>query len=120
MQITVYHNPRCSKSRATLQLLADRGLSPHVVEYLKTPPNTATLEKLRDALDRPARDLVRTGQDEWKHLGLDIDAARDEDLFEAIAAEPILLQRPIVVVEQPSGTRARIGRPPEDVLDILP
>jgi arsenate reductase len=120
MQITVYHNPRCSKSRATLQLLEARGLRPVVVEYLKTPPNAATLEKLRDALDRPASDLVRTGQDEWTSLGLDIDEVGDEQLFEAIAAEPILLERPIVVVDDGARTRARIGRPPETVLEILP
>ena len=120
MQTTVYHNPRCSKSRATLQLLADRGVAATVVEYLKEPPNAATLGKLAEALDRPARDLVRTGQAEWKALGLDIDTANEADLFEAIATEPILLQRPIVVVDDGAATRARIGRPPEDVLEILP
>lgn len=120
MPITVYHNPRCSKSRATVALLEERGLTPTIVEYLKTPPTISSLARILDALERPARDLVRTGQDEWKALGLDIDAASDEELLAAIAADPILLQRPIVVVEQPSGTRARIGRPPEDILDILP
>ncbi len=119
MQITVYHNPRCSKSRTTLQLLQARDLRPVVVEYLNTPPNAATLEKLRDALDRPARDLVRTGQAEFKALDLDIDKASDAQLFEAIATEPVLLQRPIVVVDDGARTRARIGRPPEDVLEIL-
>lgn len=120
MPITVYHNPRCSKSRATVALLEERGLTPTIVEYLKTPLTLSSLAAIRDALARPARDLVRTGQDEWKAFGLDIDTAGDEDLLAAIAAEPILLQRPIVVVEQASGTRARIGRPPEDILDILP
>ncbi|NKI34995.1 arsenate reductase (glutaredoxin) [Wenzhouxiangella sp. XN79A] len=120
MQVTVYHNPRCSKSRATLKLLAERGLEPTIVDYLRTPPNSATLEKLAEALDRPARDLVRTGQAEWARTGLDIDAADDAELFDAIAAEPILLQRPIVVVDDGALTRARIGRPPEDVEAILP
>jgi len=120
MQITVYHNPRCSKSRATLELLAERGLAVTVVEYLKEPPNAATVHKLAEALGRPARDLVRTGQDEWKATGLDIGDADDASLFDAIAAEPILLQRPIVVVDDGATTRARIGRPPEDVLEILP
>lgn len=120
MQVTVYHNPRCSKSRATLALLEERGVETRIVEYLKTPPNTATLEKLSAALDCPARDMVRTGQEEWKALGLEIDAASDQQLFEAIAAEPILLERPIVVVDAGASTRARIGRPPENVLEILP
>lgn len=116
MQVTVYHNPRCSKSRATLALVQERGIEPEVVEYLKSPPDRATLRGLVDALARPARDLVRTGQDEWKALGLDIDTADDDTLIGAIADQPVLLERPIVVV----GTRARIGRPPEDVLEILP
>ena len=120
MQVTVYHNPRCSKSRATLALLEQNGIESTIVEYLKTPPDTATLETLCAALDRPARDLVRTGQQEWKSLGLDLDSATDQQLFEAIAAEPILLERPIVLVDTGTSTRARIGRPPEDVLEILP
>lgn len=119
MAITVYHNPRCSKSRATLALLEKHGVEPVVIKYLETPPDAPTLRTILSALDRPARDLVRTGQDEWKTIGLDIDAAGDHELLAAIVQDPILLQRPIVVVDDDAGIRARIGRPPEDVLDIL-
>jgi arsenate reductase len=120
MPITVYHNPRCSKSRATLALLEERGLQPTIVHYLETPPDAATLASIRDAVGRPTRELVRTGQDEWSAAGLDIESASEAELLAAIAAAPILLQRPILVVEDEAGTRARIGRPPEAVLDILP
>ena len=120
MQVTVYHNPRCSKSRKTLELLEQRGVEPHVVEYLKTPPNAATLEKRHAALDAPATEMVRTGQAEWSETGLDIGTASETDLFAAIAEHPILLQRPLVVVDDGATTRARIGRPPERVLEILP
>ncbi len=120
MQVTVYHNPRCSKSRATLELLLQRGIEPIVVEYLKSPPNAATLEKLHAALDAPAAEMVRTGQQEWASSGLEIETASDAELFAAIADQPILLQRPLVVVDDEATTRARIGRPPERVLEILP
>ncbi len=115
MQITIYHNPRCSKSRATLQLLADQGIDPRVVEYLESPPTARELAGLARALGADARSLLRTGEAEYTELGLG-DASVDEArILEAIAAHPKLLQRPIVV----SGDQARIGRPPERVLEIL-
>jgi arsenate reductase (glutaredoxin) len=112
--ITIYHNPRCSKSRETLALLDSlntAGEPVQVVEYLKTPLTVAELKSLHRQLDRPLRDMVRDNEAPFKELGLggaDID---DEALYEAIAAHPILLQRPIVV----RGGKAAIGRPPEAV-----
>lgn len=116
MSITMYHNPRCSKSRATLELLHKRGLAPEIVEYLATPPDPATLGTLAQKLDRRPRDFLRTGESAWKELGLDLDSVTDDELLRLMSERPILIERPIVVC----GDRARIGRPPEAVLEILP
>lgn len=116
MDVTVYHNPRCSKSRATLALLSERGIEPHIVEYLRDPPDVRTLAQLADALGGNARDLLRTGEAEYRELGLDDAAISDDDILETIAGHPRLLQRPVVLCQG----RARIGRPPENVLEILP
>lgn len=113
MNVTIYHNPRCSKSRQTLQLLKDQGLVPTVVEYLKTPPSVADLQQLAAQLAMSPRQMMRTKEAVYKDLGL--ANADDAALVQAIADNPILLERPIVVV----GEQARIGRPPENVLDIL-
>ncbi len=115
MKIQIYHNPKCSKSRATLALLRERGLEPEVIEYLKSPPDWAELESLLEKLGMRARDLVRRGEDAYKALGLDEQASSDQAYLRALVAHPILLQRPIVV----NGQRARIGRPPESVCEIL-
>ncbi|WP_411831875.1 arsenate reductase (glutaredoxin) [Pseudoxanthomonas mexicana] len=110
-----YHNPRCSKSREALALLAARGVQPHLVAYLEQPPDTGELRALLALLDLPARALLRTGEPEYAALGLD-DAALDEDaLIAAMAAHPRLIERPIFV----RRGRAVIGRPPERVLDLL-
>jgi arsenate reductase len=114
MQATIYHNPRCSKSRATLALLEERGISPAVVEYLKTPPNAKELRALLGKLGLVAKDLIRTGEPEWKSSGMSLDSP-ERELLELMAAHPILIERPIVIV----GDRARIGRPPERVLELL-
>jgi len=115
MALTIYHNPRCSKSRQTLQLLHERGLQPTVVEYLKTPPDTSTLSGLLKLLDMTPRDLMRKGEKVYKELGL-ADAALSEDqLVQAMADNPILIERPIVVKDG----RAALGRPPESVLAIV-
>jgi arsenate reductase len=114
MKATIYHNPRCSKSRAALALLAEHGADVTVVEYLKTPPSPMELRELLTKLGRPARDIVRSGEPEFKTAGIGLDAGEDT-LIGLIAAHPQLLQRPIVVV----GRSARIGRPPEDVLELL-
>lgn len=113
--ITIYHNPRCSKSRQALELLESHGALPEVVRYLETPPDAATLRSLLKALGLSARALLRTGEDEYRELGLD-DATLGEDaLIAAMAAHPRLIERPIVV----RGGRAVIGRPPEKVLELL-
>ncbi len=113
MTLTIYHNPRCSKSRETLALLQDRGFEPVIVNYLDTPLDASGLRALLAKLQRPARDLVRTGEDAYRTLGL--DGASEDELIDALAAHPALMQRPVVV----AGDRARIGRPPEAVLDIV-
>ena len=114
-EIRIYHNPRCSKSRETLALLQAQGHQPQVVEYLKDTPNTAELRDILTRLGIPARDLLRTKEDEYKTLGLDNPALTEADIIAAMVAHPKLIERPIVV----SGKQARIGRPPEQVLEIL-
>lgn len=114
MKARIYHNPRCSKSRQTLELLESRGIELEIVEYLKDPPSRETLKKLLKKLGLRARDLVRTGEPEFEKAGVGLDA--DEDaLLDLLQAHPRLLQRPIVEV----GRQARVGRPPERVLELL-
>lgn len=114
MQARIYHNPRCSKSRATLALLEDRGIDVEIVNYLETPPNRNELEGLLVKLGLPARAIVRPKEAEFVASGLTLDAP-DADLVALIAREPRVLERPIVEV----GDRARIGRPPEQVLELI-
>lgn len=113
MSIQIYHNPRCSKSRATLALLKANGYAPEVIEYLTTPPNTQIIRELVEKLGMKSHELLRKGESEYQSLGL--QDPTDEQVVDAIVKHPILLQRPIVV----AGDRAAIGRPPEAVLDIL-
>ncbi|MEJ6001962.1 arsenate reductase (glutaredoxin) [Paucibacter soli] len=115
MSLQIYHNPRCSKSRETLALLTERGLRPEVIEYLQTPPDLAMLQRLQAWLGVPARELLRSGEDEYAQLGLAAASLSDQALLEAIARHPKLLQRPIVV----NGQRAVIARPPELALTVL-
>lgn len=115
MNITIYHNPRCSKSRQTLDLITSRGVEPIVVEYLKTPPNETTLRFLIQALGIEPRQLLRKGESVYKELGLDDVRLSDEALIKAMLDHPVLIERPIVT----RGDRAAIGRPPESVLSIL-
>jgi arsenate reductase len=114
-QITIYHNPRCSKSRAALALLRERGVEPQIIEYLKTPPNAARLKKLLTMLGMAPRELMRKGEAPYKDLGLSDSALSDAKLVAAMVDNPILIERPIVV----SGEQARLGRPPERVLELL-
>lgn len=116
MAITIYHNPRCSKSRQTLALIRDHGIEPEVIEYLRQPPSPDALKRITEWLEVRPRDLLRTGEPEYKELGLDDPDVDDESVIRAICEHPRLLQRPIVV----AGNRARIGRPPEAVTEILP
>ncbi|WP_313325026.1 arsenate reductase (glutaredoxin) [Pseudomonas qingdaonensis] len=115
-ELTLYHNPRCSKSRGALELLEARGLTPEVVRYLETPPDAATLKALLGKLGIGARQLLRSGEDEFKTLGLADPALSDDQLIDAMARHPKLIERPILV----AGNKAVIGRPPEKVLEILP
>lgn len=114
MKARIYHNPRCSKSRAALGLLEARGIDLEVIEYLREPPTRQALAELLAKLGCEARELVRSGEPEFKAAGVPLDAPADR-LLDLLAAEPKLLQRPIVEV----GERARIGRPPERVLELL-
>jgi arsenate reductase len=115
MSVTIYHNPRCSKSRQTLALIQDRGIEPSIVEYLKQPPSTGELKRIIALLDIPAHGLIRSGEAEYRELGLGPDSS-EARLIEAMSTHPRLIQRPIVIV----GQQARIGRPPEQVTEILP
>lgn len=114
--LTLYHNPRCSKSRGALELLEARGLQPTVVRYLETPPTAAELTALLAKLKLPARDLLRTGEDEYKALNLADASLSEAKLIAAMAAHPKLIERPILI----AGDKAVIGRPPERVLELLP
>ncbi|HXQ99504.1 MAG TPA: arsenate reductase (glutaredoxin) [Pseudomonas sp.] len=114
--LTLYHNPRCSKSRGALELLEARGLTPKVVRYLETPPDASQLRELLGKLGIGARQLLRSGEDEYKTLNLADDALSDEQLITAMAAHPKLIERPILI----AGNKAVIGRPPEKILEILP
>ncbi|MCW8844790.1 MAG: arsenate reductase (glutaredoxin) [Gammaproteobacteria bacterium] len=113
--VRIYHNPRCSKSRATLQLVLDRGIQPQVIEYLDQPPDAATLGDVLAKLGLEARQLLRKGEPEYRDLGLADPSLTPDHLIQAMVNHPRLIERPIVV----SDTGARIGRPPESVLEIL-
>jgi arsenate reductase len=115
MTITIWHNPRCSKSRQALDLLTKKGVEPTIREYLKQPPSRAEVEKLIDMVGGDAGALVRDGEAEFKALGRKKADMSKAEVAKAIAAHPILLQRPIVV----AGKKAAIGRPPEAVLPLL-
>lgn len=114
-EVVIYHNPACSKSRQTLKLLKERGIEPRIVEYLKSPPDEQTLSGILDMLGIRPVDLVRTGEDEYVELRLEEKADDRSALIRAMTRHPILIERPIVV----SGNGARLGRPPETVLEIL-
>jgi len=114
--LTLYHNPRCSKSRGALELLEARGLAPTIVRYLETPPDAAQLRDLLSKLGITPRQLLRTGEDEYKALNLADTSLSDDQLIATMAANPKLIERPILV----AGDKAVIGRPPEKILEILP
>lgn len=113
-EITIYHNPRCSKSRQTLQLIRDAGIEPRVVEYLKSPPTVEELKATLRKLKLEPLAAIRRTEAAFKELGLDRDVSRDEAIT-AMVENPILIERPIVV----RGNRAVIGRPPENVKELL-
>jgi arsenate reductase len=113
--VTIYHNPRCSKSRQTLQLLDEHDVEPRVVEYLKTPPSAAELKDILKRLGLQPRQLMRKKETRYKELGLDDPNLSEDELIQAMADNPQLIERPIVL----AGSKAALGRPPENVLDIL-
>lgn len=111
----IFHNPRCSKSRQTLELLTERGIEPEIIRYLETPPTEQELSDILDALGLAPRQLMRTGEKEYKELGLDSSDLNRAQLITAMVATPKLIERPIVV----ANGKVAIGRPPENVLAIL-
>lgn len=112
-QVTIYHNPRCSKSRETLKLIEDKGVAPVIIDYLKTPPSPTELSRILALLGKGPRDILR--KKEAAEAGLDPTALSDAQLIEAMVANPAVIERPIVV----TGDKAALGRPPESVLAIL-
>ncbi|KPK10685.1 MAG: arsenate reductase [Acidithiobacillales bacterium SG8_45] len=114
-KVTIYHNPRCSKSRQTLALIQEKGIEPEVIEYLKNPPSAAELERILGLLDLSPRELLRKKEAEYQEAGLDADNLDDSAVIDAMVAHPKLIERPIVVVDG----KAAVGRPPENVEKIL-
>jgi len=115
MTVTIYHNPRCSKSRQTLQLIRDHDLEPTIIEYLKTPPSHSALKQIIALLKISPRELLRQKEPAYNELKLDNPALSDNEILTAMVENPILIERPIVI----QGKKAVIGRPPENILEIL-
>lgn len=115
MTVTIYHNPRCSKSRATLALLEAKGIVPEIVEYLSTPPSKEEMKLILDGLAMAPRDLMRKKEEPYAALSLDDDSMGHDALIDAILDNPILMERPVVV----NDGKYALGRPPENVLEIL-
>jgi len=115
MQVTIYHNPKCAKSRATLALLEARGIQPKVVEYLLYPPSKAELERILEMLDMQPRELLRKKEPEYKQAGLDNPKLSRAAILRALRSYPKLMERPIVI----ANNKAALGRPPENILRIL-
>jgi len=113
MSVTIYHNPRCSKSRKTLALLEEKGVETTVIEYLNETPNVAELSKILKMMGKTPTDILRAK--DAKEAGIDVDGLSDDDLLVQMVTHPISIERPIVV----NGNQAALGRPPEDVLAIL-
>ncbi len=115
MSVQIFHNPRCGKSRQTLQLLKDQDITPEVIEYLKTPPSAALLDDILQKLAMQPRELMRQKEPEYKTNHLDDPKLNRQALIEAMVKYPILIERPIVL----ANGKAVLGRPPENVLNIL-
>ena len=112
---TIYHNPRCSKSRATLELLHQNGIDPDIILYLETPPDPQTLKEITVKLGCSIENIIRKGESVYADLGLANADLDEQALLETVSANPILLERPVVVI----GDQAVVGRPPENILEIL-
>ena len=115
MKTRIYHNPRCSKSRATLKLLEETGTNLEIVEYLKTPPSKKKLKSLIKKLGLSAKNLIRTNEPAFKEANISLERASEEELVNLMVTHPKIIERPIVEV----GERARIGRPPENTLELV-
>ena len=115
MTTQIFHNPRCSKSRATLELLHNHGLEPEIVLYLESPPDAAQLGAILTLLGRRPRELMRKGEAEYREQGLADESLSDDALIDAMCRTPKLIERPIVL----ANGKAAVGRPPESVLEIL-
>ena len=115
MSITIYHNPKCSKSRQTLDLLVKQGIKPVLNEYLKVPPTVEKIKEILSKLGYAPRDLMRKKEDAYTKYNLDNPSLSNDDLIESMVKHPILIERPIVLANE----KAAIGRPPEQVLEIL-
>ena len=115
MTVTIYHNPRCSKSRQTLQLLRDKGVALNIIEYLKAPLSASEITNILGMLKMSPRELMRKKEVPYSELGLADKSLSDLELIEAMRAEPVLIERPIVV----SNGKAVLGRPPENVLTLF-
>ncbi len=115
MTVSILHNPRCSKSRQTLDLIKQKGIEPQIVEYLKNPPTVAELQEIIGKLGLSAKDIIRTKESEYKELNISADDVSESELLAILHKTPKLIERPIVI----NGNKATIGRPPENVLDII-
>ena len=115
MTVTIYHNPRCSKSRATLEFLEEKGIKAKVIKYMDSPPDAAELKELLAQLGMSPRDIMRKHEQVFKEAGLDDPTFTDDELIEAMTQCPSLIERPIVI----NNGKAVLARPPEAVLDIL-
>jgi len=113
--LSIYHNPRCSKSRQTLAILEEQGHNADIIEYLKTPPTPETLQIILQQLGITARQLLRKGEAVYKELNLKDDSLSEQQLIQAMSENPKLIERPIVI----HNGRAKIGRPPESVLELF-
>jgi arsenate reductase len=115
LKVQILHNPRCSKSRATLQILEENNVEPEIILYQETPPDVDQLTSILKKLGMKPRELMRKGQSEYKEMGLNNEQLSDSELIEAMIKAPVLIERPIVL----ANNKASIGRPPESVLEIL-
>lgn len=115
MTVTMLHNPRCSKSRAALKLLQERGIEPKILDYLETPPSAEEFREILSKLGFGPRDVLRKGEKIYKQLELGDQSLSDTALITAMVGNPVLIERPIVV----NGEKAALGRPTENILDIL-
>ena len=115
MSIRIYHNPKCSKSRQTITLLKEKGIDPEIIEYLKTPPESSEIRNILDLLGLAPREIMRTKETTYNELNLDNPDLSDDELISTMVENPILIERPIVL----ANGKAAIGRPPENILDII-